>query len=42
MITEHAVFRVVDGELVLTELLDGATEEMVAAETSARYRASLG
>ena len=38
VITEHAVFRVVDGELALTELLDGATEEMVAAETSARYR----
>ena len=25
VITEHAVFRLLDGELVLTELLDGAT-----------------
>jgi 3-oxoacid CoA-transferase len=41
VITEHAVFRLVDGELVLTELLDGATEDMVAAETSARYRVAL-
>ena len=41
VITEHAVFRFVDGELVLTELLDGATEAMVAAETSARYRTAL-
>ena len=41
VITEHAVFRLVDGELVLTELLDGATAETVAAETSARYRVAL-
>ena len=41
VITEHAVFRIADGELVLTELLDGATEEQVAAETSARYRVEL-
>ena len=42
VITEHAVFRVLDGELVLTELLDGATEETVATETSAPYRVALG
>ncbi|MEI7439967.1 MAG: CoA-transferase, partial [Thermoleophilia bacterium] len=41
VITEHAVFRFVDGELVLTELLDGATEAVVAAETSAQYRVAL-
>lgn len=41
VITEHAVFRIVDGALVLTELLDGATESTVAAETSATYRVSL-
>ena len=41
VITEHAVFRFVHRELVLTELLDGATEAMVAAETSARYRVAL-
>ena len=42
VITEHAVFRIADGELVLTELVDGATEETVAAETSAPYRVALG
>jgi 3-oxoacid CoA-transferase len=42
VITEHAVFRLVDNELVLAELLDGATEETVAGETSARYRVELG
>ena len=42
VITEHAVFHLLDGELVLTELLDGATEETVAGETSARYRVELG
>ena len=42
VITEHAVFRITDGELVLAELLDGATAETVAAETSARYRVALG
>ena len=41
VITEHAVFRWDDG-LVLTELLDGATEEQVAAETGAVYRVALG
>ncbi len=41
VITEHAVFRFVEHELVLTELLDGATEAVVAAETSARYRVEL-
>ncbi|MGI9117608.1 MAG: 3-oxoacid CoA-transferase subunit B [Gaiellales bacterium] len=42
VITEHAVFRCEDDGLVLTELLDGATEADVAAETSARYRVALG
>jgi acyl CoA:acetate/3-ketoacid CoA transferase beta subunit len=42
VITEHAVFHLTDGELALAELLDGATEETVAAETSARYRVELG
>jgi len=41
IITEHAVFRFVEHQLVLTELLDGATEAVVAAETSARYRVEL-
>ena len=41
VITEHAVFRI-DDELVLTELLDGATEEQVAAETGAAFRVALG
>jgi len=41
VITEHAVFRFIDRELVLTELLDGATEAVVAAETSAQYRVAL-
>ena len=39
--SEHAVFRI-DDELVLTELLDGATEEQVAAETGAAFRVALG
>ena len=42
VITEHAVFRFEDDGLVLTELLDGATEEQVAAETGAHYRVELG
>ena len=41
VITEHAVFRIDDG-LVLTELLDGATEAQVAAETGAPFRVALG
>ncbi len=35
VITEHAVFRLRDGRLVLTELLDGATLAEVLAETGA-------
>jgi 3-oxoacid CoA-transferase len=42
VITEHAVFRFADGGLELVELVDGATEEQVAAETGARYRVALG
>lgn len=42
VITEHAVFRLEADGLVLTELLDGATEEQVAAETGARYGVELG
>ena len=41
VITEHAVFRIEGGELVLTELLGGATQDVVAAETTARYRVAL-
>jgi len=41
VITEHAVFRWDEGRLVLTELLDGATEELVASETAAHYRVAL-
>ena len=41
VITEHAVFRFETDGLVLAELLDGATEEQVAAETGARYRVAL-
>jgi 3-oxoacid CoA-transferase len=37
IVTELAVFRLLDGHLVLSELLDGATLEDVAAVTSARY-----
>ena len=37
-----ALARIDDGGLVLTGLLDGATEEQVAAETGARYRTELG
>jgi acyl CoA:acetate/3-ketoacid CoA transferase beta subunit len=36
------VFRIDDDGLVLTELLDGATAEQVAAETGARYRVAPG
>ncbi|MFM7552812.1 MAG: CoA-transferase, partial [Actinomycetota bacterium] len=41
VITEHAVFRVEAAGLALVELLDGATEDVVAAETGARYRLAL-
>ncbi len=37
VITELSVFRLVDGELRLTELLEGATVEDVAAVTSAPF-----
>jgi 3-oxoacid CoA-transferase B subunit len=38
IVTELAVFRVVDGELVLTELMPGVTAAEVAAHTEAIYR----
>ena len=41
VITELSVFRVIDGTLHLTELLDGATVEGVAAVTSAAYAVAL-
>jgi 3-oxoacid CoA-transferase B subunit len=41
VITEHAVFRLGERGLELTELLDGATLEQVAAETSARHTVAL-
>ena len=41
VITEHAVFRIDADGLVLTELLDGASEATVAAETGASYRDAL-
>ena len=41
IVTELAVFRLVDGELRLTELLDGATVEDVAAVTSAHFVVAL-
>ena len=41
IVTELSVFRVRDGELHLTELLDGATVEDVAAVTAAPYVVSL-
>ncbi len=37
VITEHAVFRFEDDGLVLTESLDDASLDDVAAETSATY-----
>jgi 3-oxoacid CoA-transferase B subunit len=41
VVTELAVFRVIDGELHLTELLEGATVDDVAAVTSAPYVVAL-
>ena len=41
IVTEQAVFRVVGGRLVLTELLAGATVEEVAAVTAASFRSEL-
>jgi 3-oxoacid CoA-transferase B subunit len=42
VVTELAVFRLLDGRLCLTELLDGATLGDVAAVTPARYEVQLG
>jgi 3-oxoacid CoA-transferase len=41
VITELSVFRLVDGELYLTELLEGATLDDVAVVTAAPYRIAL-
>jgi len=41
IVTEHAVFRVRDGSLFLTELLGGATVEEVDRVTEARYAIEL-
>ena len=42
VVTEHAVFRLRDGALVLTELCGGATLEEVQAETGAPFDVDLG
>jgi 3-oxoacid CoA-transferase B subunit len=41
VVTELSVFRLLDGELCLTELLDGATVDDVAAVTTAPYVVAL-
>lgn len=41
IVTELSVFRLVDGELCLTELLDGATVDDVAAVTTAPFVVAL-
>jgi len=41
VVTELSVFRIVDGELRLTELLDGATVDDVAAVTTAPFVVAL-
>ena len=41
IVTELSVFRLVDGELHLTELLDGATLDDVAAVTTAPFVVAL-
>jgi len=41
IVTELSMFRLVDGELILTELLDGATLDDVAAVTTAPFTVSL-
>jgi 3-oxoacid CoA-transferase B subunit len=41
VVTERAVFRIRDGALVLTELLDGASVEEVASVTEARFTIEL-
>jgi len=41
IITEHAVFRIDNGTLALTELLDGATLEIVRAETGCGFADAL-
>lgn len=40
LITDLAVFEFADGEMVLTGLMPGSSEEKVAQHTSARYRAA--
>ena len=41
IVTELSVFRIVDGELRLTELIDGASLEDVEAVTSAPFVVTL-
>jgi len=41
IVTELSVFRLLDGELVLTELLHGATLDDVTAVTTAPFTVSL-
>jgi acyl CoA:acetate/3-ketoacid CoA transferase beta subunit len=41
VVTELSVFRLVDGELRMTELLDGATVDDVAAVTTAPFVVAL-
>ncbi len=41
VVTELSVFRIVDGQLLLSELLDGATVEDVAAVTTAPFVVAL-
>jgi 3-oxoacid CoA-transferase len=41
VVTEKAVFRFLDGSLVLSELLDGATLHDVERVTEARYSVAL-
>ena len=42
VVTEQAVFRLCDGRLVLTELLDGATIDDVRSTTGAAFEVGLG
>jgi len=42
VVTELAVFRFLDGKLVLTELMPGATLEQVRANTTAPFEERLG
>jgi 3-oxoacid CoA-transferase len=41
VITDLAVFRFIDGRLILTELMPGASLEEVRAKTSAAFREAL-